>query len=96
MVIPQLSHLAYRVVTLLRFLIAFVAGYFYSVELMLLLNRILLGYLTQAESVFLAALISLIFYLIFVLMIFMIHSFKKIIIISMSLLLLFGSIQLWV
>lgn len=68
---------SYRLAVAYRFMVAFVIGYACTSLFMLLLLKIFQQMLTQAESVYLSAFIAIIFYALFVLGSFCIHSLFK-------------------
>ena len=65
--------------TLIRFGLAFGLGYLLCVNSMLVIQQFLQHHLPLAESVFLSAVIALILYLFFVLMVFMLTQWKQLI-----------------
>ncbi|MCX5467446.1 hypothetical protein OSH00_06765 [Acinetobacter sp. A-IN1] len=74
--------LLYPLSVLYRFILAFGIGYACSYLLSINLIDIFYPYLAKAESIYLAAFIALLFYIIFVLVSFCIQSLKKMSIIS--------------
>lgn len=67
-----------------RLLLTFAVGYLCSYWIALELAHLFQFYLPKAESVFLAALIALVFYLVFVLGLFCIQSLKKLSLYSLT------------
>ena len=65
--------------TLIRFGLAFGLGYLLCANSMLVIQQALQHHLPLAESVFLSAVIALVLYLLFVLMIFMLTQWKQLI-----------------
>ena len=68
---------SYRWAVAYRFLVAFVMGYACTSLFMLVLLKVFQHFLAQAESVYLSAFIAIIFYAVFVLSSFCIHSLFK-------------------
>ena len=65
-----------------RFGMSFGIGYLCCVYLAAILTSVFYGALPKAEAIFLAALLALVFYLVFVILIFCTHSLKKVFIYS--------------
>lgn len=78
----QSLSLTYRVQVLYRFVIAFILGFICSALLSLALTHLFYLSLPKAESIFLAAFISLLFYVFFVMTCFCIQSLKKLTLMS--------------
>lgn len=74
--------LTYRIQVLYRFVIAFILGFICTALLSLALTHLFHLSLPKAESIFLAAFISLIFYVFFVITSFSIQSLTKLTLIS--------------
>lgn len=72
-----LSQLKYPIKVLYRFLIAFGLGYLCTSILSELLTLSFHPHLAKAESIYLAAFLSLIFFIIFVIVSFCVQSLKK-------------------
>ncbi len=77
---------SYRISVLYRFIIAFVLGYICTSLLIHNLTLILNTVLPKAESIYLAAFISLLFFIGFVISSFCIYTVRKLSLISFSLL----------
>jgi hypothetical protein len=77
----------YPLSVLYRFILAFGIGYACSYLLSITLIDVFYPYLAKAESIYLAAFITLFFYIIFVLVSFCVHSLKKLSLISFALVL---------
>jgi len=75
----------YPLSVLYRFILAFGMGYACSYLLSLTLVDIFYPYFAKAESIYLAAFSALVFYIIFVIFSFCIHSLKKLSAMSLSL-----------
>ena len=84
-----------RLQTLLRLGLAFGLGYLLCVNTLLILQKLLQNYLSLAESVFLSAVIALVLYLLFVLMIFMLTQWKQLIGCCAVCVLIVYSFRLW-
>jgi hypothetical protein len=78
----QSLSLTYRIQVLYRFVIAFILGFICTALLSLTLTHLFHLSLPKAESIFLAAFISLIFYVFFVMTFFCIQSLKKLTLMS--------------
>ena len=72
-----LSQLNYPITVMFRFLIAFGLGYLCTSMLSELLTLSFHLHFAKAESIYLAAFLSLIFFTIFVIVSFCVHSLKK-------------------
>jgi hypothetical protein len=77
---------SYRISVLYRFIIAFILGYICTSLLIHNLTLILNTLLPKAESIYLAAFISLLFFIGFVISSFCIYTVRKLSLISFSLL----------
>lgn len=77
---------SYRISVLYRFIIAFILGYICTSLLIQNLTLILNTLLPKAESIYLAAFISLLFFIGFVISSFCIYTVRKLSLISFSLL----------
>lgn len=77
---------SYRISVLYRFIIAFILGYICTSLLIHNLTLILNTVLPKAESIYLAAFISLLFFISFVISSFCIYTVRKLSLISFSLL----------
>ena len=77
---------SYRISVLYRFIIAFILGYICTSLLIHNLTLILNTVLPKAESIYLAAFISLLFFIGFVISSFCIYTVRKLSLISFSLL----------
>lgn len=77
---------SYRISVLYRFIIAFIVGYICTSLLIHNLTLILNTVLPKAESIYLAAFISLLFFIGFVISSFCIYTVRKLSLISFSLL----------
>ncbi len=77
---------SYRISVLYRFIIAFILGYICTSLLIHNLTLILNTVLPKAESIYLAACISLLFFIGFVISSFCIYTVRKLSLISFSLL----------
>lgn len=77
---------SYRISVLYRFIIAFIVGYICTSLLIHNLTLILNTLLPKAESIYLAAFISLLFFIGFVISSFCIYTVRKLSLISFSLL----------
>lgn len=84
-----------RLETLIRFALAFGLGYLLCVNSMLVIQQSLQHYLPLAESVFLSAIIALLVYLLFVLMVFMLTQWKQLIGCCAVFTLMVYSFRLW-
>lgn len=73
----SLSQLKYPITVMFRFLIAFGLGYLCTFMLSELLTLSFYPHLAKAESIYLAAFLSLIFFTIFVIVSFCVQSLKK-------------------
>lgn len=82
---------AYRLSVFYRFTFIFVLGYLAMIYLSLSLTTLFSYFLDKAEAIFLAAFISILFYLIFVIFGFCFNSLLKLTLLSLALVgLLFG------
>lgn len=75
----------YPLSVLYRFILAFGMGYVCSYLVSLTLIDVFYTYFAKAESIYLAAFSALIFYIIFVILSFCIHSLKTLTLISLAL-----------
>jgi len=75
----------YPLSVLYRFILAFGMGYVCSYLVSLTLIDVFYPYFAKAESIYLAAFSALIFYIIFVILSFCIHSLKKLTLINLAL-----------
>lgn len=80
-----LSQLKYPITVMFRFLIAFGLGYLCTSMLSELLTLGFHPHLAKAESIYLAAFLSLIFFTIFVILSFCVQSLKKLSLVTFSL-----------
>lgn len=88
-----LSAIHHPILVLYRFLLAFGMGYLCSNLISIQFSAWLYPALNKAESVYLAALIALIFYTLFVIFSFCIQSILKLSLVSISLIIVFFSLS---
>ena len=68
---------SYRLAIVYRFMLAFLIGYACTSVLMLCLLKVFQQFMATAESVYLSAFIAIIFYIVFILASFCVHSLLK-------------------
>lgn len=89
--IETMSIIQQRLLVSYRFSLAFVIGYLCTAYFSICLTHLFNLQLPKAESIYLAAFISILFFLGFVIFSFCIHSLKKLSLISLCIFLLFFS-----
>ncbi|MDO3663705.1 hypothetical protein [Acinetobacter higginsii] len=77
--------LVYRLSIFYRFVLSFVVGYVCMMYLSLGLGSLFSHVLDKAEAIYLAAFISILFYLVFIILSFCVHSLLKLTVISLIL-----------
>lgn len=88
--------LSYRLMIFFKFILAFGLGYIFTVQCIRLLNLVLHPYLPQAEHIYLSVFIGIFIFLGYVIAIFLIHSFKNIVIFSSAVTLLCFLADFWI